>query len=72
MILKQGDMVVLHPDNIINIHDKLGFNIYIDNYFSVIFLSGINQYPLIFQISRILKPWLLGRVGWLIFYLLLW
>ncbi len=30
--LKQGDMIVVHNDNINNIHYKSGLNIYIGNY----------------------------------------
>ncbi len=42
MTLKQGDMVVLHNDNINNIDYKLGLNIYIGSYTIVLFIIGVN------------------------------
>ncbi len=44
MTLKQGDMVVLHDDNINNIHYKLWLNIYIGSYIIVFLISGGSPY----------------------------
>ncbi len=44
MILKQRDMVVLHDDNINNIHYKLGLNIYIGSYIIALLISGTKKH----------------------------
>ncbi len=48
MTLKQGDIVVLHVDNINYIHYKLGLNMNIDSYTVVLLIGGFNLCSLVF------------------------
>ncbi len=74
MTLKQGDMVVLHNDNINNIDYKLGLNIYIGSYTIVLFIIGVNPCGWVFW-ETYYEWWYYGYFGELVGYFadfLLW